>query len=189
MQQEDEATNKQNRDYIRAYFLLSNFAKVVEYANGLKPENLKDAWACYRIGDSYYNLQQPDKALPWYKRATDIWPYSLDFQNKYGTCLLALGKQADAQKVFSFIYSENPDYLTANTNLGYLYLQQGNMTMAYSHLLRAAMLNPDHEQTLINLAVVYHANAEDSKAKKALLHLLKKHPANQQARAMLMDLQ
>ncbi len=188
-QQEDEATKKQNRDFIRAYFLLNNYNKVVEYGAPLKPEDINDAWAAYRIGESYYNLQQADKALPWYKRATDIWPYSLDFQNKYGTCLLALGKPAEAQKVFSFIYSENPDYQSANTNLGYLYLQQGNMTMAYSHLLRAVMLNPDHEQTLINLAVVYHANSEDGKAKKALLHLLKKHPQNQQARAMLMDLQ
>ena len=50
------------------------------------------------------------------------------------------------------------------------------------------MLNPDHEQTLINMAVVYHANAQDDKAKKTLQHLLKKHPQNQQARAMLSDL-
>ena len=188
LQQEDEANKKQNRDYIRAYFLLNDFAKVVEYGSGLKPEDMKDAWAAYRVGDSYYNLQQASAALPWYKQAVSIWPYSLDFQNKYGTCLLAMGNIQESQKVFSFILAENPNYQSANTNIGYLYLQQGNMTMAYDHLLKAVMLNPDHEQTLINMAVVYHANAQDDKAKKTLQHLLKKHPQNQQARAMLSDL-
>ena len=99
-----------------------------------------------------------------------------------------MGNIQESQKVFSFILAENPNYQSANTNIGYLYLQQGNMTMAYDHLLKAVMLNPDHEQTLINMAVVYHANAQDDKAKKTLQHLLKKHPQNQQARAMLSDL-
>jgi Flp pilus assembly protein TadD len=189
LQQEDEANKKQNRDYIRAYFLLNDYSKVVEYGSKLKPADVMDAWAAYRVGDSYYNLQQATAALPWYKQAVAIWPHSLDFQNKYGTCLLAIGNLQEAHEVFSFILSENPNYHSANTNIGYIYLQQGNMTMAYDHLLKAVMLNPDHEQTLINMAVVYHANAQDDKAKMALQHLLKKHPQNQQARAMLLDLQ
>lgn len=187
-QKDIEAGEKQNRDYIRAYFLLKDYAKVLRYAEQLKPELIGDAWAAYRIGESYYQLQQATKALPWYKRATDIWPYSLDFQNKYGTCLLALGRMSDAQKVFGLILSENPDYQAANTNIGYVYMQLGNSTMAYEHLLRAQRLDPDHEQTLINLAVWYHAEKQDAKAKKTLQHLIKKHPENEQARAMLLEL-
>lgn len=187
-QKEDEANKKQNRDYIRAYFLLNDYNSVVRYAEGLQPEAITDAWAAYRIGEGYYQLGQPDKALPWYHRAATIWPYALDFQSKYGICLLSLRKIEEAKKVFTFILSENPDYVTANTNLGFIYMQQGNSVMAYDLLRKANSLDPDHEQTLINLAVWYHANAQDDKAKKSLQHLVKKHPQNQQAKAMLAEI-
>ncbi len=188
-EQSREASEKQNRDYIRAYFLLNDFGKVVQYAASLKPENIKDAWACYRIGESYYNMQQADKALPWYTQSVSIWPQSLDFQNKYGNCLLALDKVKEAQDVFTYILSENSDYLSANVNLGFIYMQQGNKTMSYDYLMRALKLNPDYEQTLINLAVWHHNNGNDGNAKKYLSHLLKKHPQNEQAKAMLADIQ
>ena len=188
-EQSREASEKQNRDYIRAYFLLNDFGKVVQYAAALKPENIKDAWACYRVGESYYNTQQADKALTWYRRAVAIWPQSLDFQNKYGNCLLTLDKVKEAQDVFTYILSENSDYLSANVNLGFIYMQQGKKTMSYDYLMRALKLNPDYEQTLINLAVWHHNNGNDGNAKKYLSHLLKKHPQNEQAKAMLADIQ
>lgn len=188
-EQNREASEKQNRDYIRAYFLLNDFGRVVEYASSLKPESITDAWASYRIGESYSNTQQADKALAWYQRAVAIWPQSLDFQNKYGNCLLTLNKVKEAQDVFMYILKENPDYLSANVNLGFLYMQQGNKTMSYDYLMRALKLNPDYEQTLINLAVWHHNNGNDGNAKKYLLHLLKKHPQNEQAKAMLADIQ
>jgi Flp pilus assembly protein TadD len=134
-------------------------------------------------------VQQANKALLWYQRAVAIWPYALDFQNKYGTCLIATGNFKEAFKTFTFIISENPNYQQAHTNIGYIYMRQGNSTMAYDHLRKAIGLDPDHEQTLINLAVWYHANNQDDKAKKALTHLLKKHPQNEQAKAMIADLE
>ncbi len=189
MQAEEEGTKKQNRDYIRVYYLLKDFNKVAEYAAQLQPSAINDAWTAYRVGEAYFQMKQADKALPWYKRATEIWKYSLDFQNKYGICLLALGRYAEAQVVYAFIISENPDYAIANTNIGFLNMQQNNNTMAYEYLSRAKMLDPDNEQTLINLAVWYHGNLENDKAKKCIEHLLKKHPDNAQAKAMLLDLE
>ncbi len=187
-QKETETKEKQGRDYIRAYYLLQDFPQLLQYADLLQPQNINDAWTAYRIGEGYMRTGSPDKALPWYARAVAIWPHALDFQNKYGTCLLALNKPGEAEKVFSFIISENPNYQQAHTNIGFIYLRQGNATMAYNHLIKANRLDPDHEQTLINLAVWYHADRQDDKAKKVLLHLLKKHPENEQAKAMLADL-
>jgi hypothetical protein len=187
-QQAVESQQKQNRDYIRAYFLLKDYGQVIKYADSVKPELMNDAWAAYRVGESFFQLQQPEKALPWYKRATEIWPLSLDFQNKYGTCLLALQKPKDAMKVFNFAMGENPNHVSINTNLGYIYMQDGNNPMAYNYLLHARQLDPDYEQNLINLAIWYHNNQRDVDATKCLDDLLKRHPANEQARAMLRDL-
>ncbi|MBX2904906.1 MAG: tetratricopeptide repeat protein [Taibaiella sp.] len=182
-----ESTQKQNRDFIRAWYLKNDFGKVISYAS-VPPESISDAWTAYRIGEAYFQSGQKDKALPWYKRATDIWRYSLDFQNKYGTCLLALGRVDEAKKVFEFIRGENPNYVSANTNLGFIYMQQGNGAMAYDLLSRANELDPDHEQTLINLAVWHYGNRQYDKAHKRLEHLLQKHPDNEQAKMMLADL-
>jgi len=189
MAKEQEKTEKQNRDFIRAYFLLNNYQKVLEYAVSTDPGKMTDAWAAYRVGESYFQTGQPAKALPWYKRATEIWKFSLDFQNKYGTCLLALNRLQEALPVFQFIVSENKNHVPAQTNLGFIYMQQGQNAMAYEHMQQARSLDPDYEQNLINLAVWYHNNQQDKLAEKVLRHVVKKHPGNEQAKAMLMSLQ
>lgn len=185
---EREATEKQNRDYIRIYFLLNNYKMVMEYAASLKPTELTDAWTAYRIGEAYSQSGQVALAKQWFNRAVAIWPHALDFQNKYGACLLALNNMPEAKKVFQFIISENPNYATAHTNLGFIYMQEGNNAMAYDHLTKALQYEPDSKQALINLAVWYHNNRLDNMAEKVLLHLVKKYPDNEQAKAMLADL-
>ena len=183
-----EGTQKQNRDYIRASYLLGDYRKEVNFAASLKPEDMHDPWAAYRIGEGYFQLQRPDSALPWYRRATEIWKYSLDFQNKYGTCLLAVGKVAEATAVFQFVLAENPNHVSANTNMGFICMQQGKNAMAYDYLQRANHLDPDYEQNLLNLAVWYHNNRQLDRARDALFHLLKKHPGDERAKAMIIDL-
>lgn len=186
--QPGEEAKKQNRDFIRAYYLLQDYAKVMQYAQALQPATITDAWTAYRIGEAYYQTDDANKALPWYKRATEIWPNALDFNNKYGTCLLALNKLPEAQKVFEFVLSQSPMHVSAATNLGFVYMQQGNGTMAYDYMMRANNLDPDYEQNLINLAVWHYSNQQFDKARKRLEHLLAKHPTNERARAMLIDL-
>jgi hypothetical protein len=187
-QKDIEANQKQNRDYIRAYFLLNDYSRITGYAVALKPDAVKDAWTCYRIGEAYMQTQSAATAINWYKQAVSIWPYSLDFQSKYGNCLLALRKADEAMKTYQYILSQNPDYVSANTNLGFIYMQQGNAVMAYNYLMKAISLNPDHEQTLINLAVWHHNKGNNNNAKKCLQQLLVKHPNNEQAKAMLSEL-
>lgn len=187
-EQQRESGPKQNRDYIRAYFIRKEYHKVIAYARVLKPEELNDAWACYRIGESYYQTRKADTALQWYSRAVDIWPYALGFQNKLGSCYLALGNTAAAKKTFTYIINEQYQYSSAHTNLGYIYMREGNNAMAYDHLKNALKFDPDSKQALINIAVWYHNNNRDEDAEKALLHLLQKYPDNEQAKAMLLDI-
>lgn len=182
---EREATLMQNRDYIRAYFLLKDYAKVMQYAAGQQPAQMSDAWAAYRAGDAFLQSGQPQQAQPWLQRAAELKPYALDFRNKYGVCLLSLERFPEARKEFEFILSENPLHTEANDNMGFIYLQEGNPTMAYHHFSKALELNPDREQTLLNLAVWFHNNGQDAPARKALLHLLRKHPGNERAKTML----
>lgn len=189
LQAGDEANKKQNRDYIRVYYLQKDYDKVIGYALKMQPAAINDAWTAYRIGEAYMQTGKAAAALPWYKRATELWKYAADFQNKYATCLLALNRPDEAKTIFEFVIAENHNHVSATTNLGYIYMQQGNNTMAYDLLMRANQLDPDYEQNLINLAVWHYTNKQYDKAKKRLEHLLKKHPDNERARAMLLDLE
>ena len=187
-QREVEATEKQNRDYIRAYYLRNNFSKVIDLAANLLPDNMNDAWTAYRIGEAYYQSDQKQQALVWYKRAITIQPYTLDYQNKYAVCLLALGVVNDAKETFKMMLEENPNNSPAHTSLGYIYMQEGSNTLAYDHLKKAVVLAPDNIQALINISVWYHLNNRDGDAQKILERLLKKYPNHKQAKAMLLDL-
>lgn len=186
---ETEAKQKQNRDYIRACFILADYSRVIGYAALLQPAEISDAWTAYRIGESYYKTGSTGTALLWYKRSIDIWPYALDFQNKYASCRFALQDIDGAMETFRFILAENPAYAPAHTGIGYIYLTQGNNAMAYDQLARALQLAPDNEQALINMAIWYHMNNRDSNAARTLKHLLRKYPGNEQAKAMLLDLE
>jgi Tfp pilus assembly protein PilF len=115
-------------------------------------------------------------------------PYAADFNNKYGTCLLALGRTAEAKTVLQKVLQEVPNHVSANTNIGFMYMQEGNNTMAYDYMMKANALDPDYEQNLLNLAVWHYTAGQPDKARLRLEHLLRKHPQNERARAMLLDL-
>jgi len=183
-----EASQRMNQDYIRCYFLLENYPQVISYANSLKPAQLNDGWTCYRIGEALVKSNRQAEALPWYERAVTNLPYALDFQNKYGSCLLSLNRLDEAEKTFRFILAENPKYSLAAGNLGFTYMQKGQPSMAYEYLSRAIALDPDREQTLINLAVYLHGSGDLRRCQQVLEQVLKRHPDNEQATAMLEDL-
>ena len=67
-------------------------------------------------------------------------------------------------------------------------MQQGNNATSYKYMQLANQLDPDYEQNLVNMAVWYHNNNLPDRARKCLEHLLKKHPANETAKAMLASL-
>ena len=187
-EQQRESKEKQNRDYIRLSFLRNDFPKLLSYAKDVQPNAMNDAWTAYRIGEAYYQSNDISKAVSWYNRAADIEPYTLDFQSKYGLGLLAQKNTDAAKRVFNYILSENRNYTLAHSNLGYIYMQEGATTMAFDHLMKANNLDPDNKQVLINLAVLSHNTGDDGKAQKYLERILKKHPDDKQAKAMLLDL-
>jgi tetratricopeptide (TPR) repeat protein len=187
-QEKIEQSTYNNKDYIRAYFLKDSYEKTTQLAANLTPEKTIDPWTAYRIGEAYFKQGNIQTAKAWYQRAVDIWPYALDFQNKYGTCLLALQETQTAQKVFEYVLKENPKNQLANSQLGWIYMHNGNTTLAYDYLMRAHQLDPDHAQTVINLAVIYYQKGDKKAAQVLLSRLVRRHPENQQAQAMLADL-
>jgi tetratricopeptide (TPR) repeat protein len=177
-----------NRDLIRLHFLAGDFAKATSFA-ARNPADVKDAWTAYHLGESFVQQGRLQDGAPWYQRAVAIMPHALDFQNKWGTCLLSLGQIQDAREVFAFILSENPQHAAAHDNLGYCLLQTGDRIGAYEHFSQSLRLDPDRPQTLLNLAVYYYQIGDKPAAARMLKRILKKDPQHERARAMLADLE
>lgn len=139
-------------------------------------EAIQDAWSAYRVGEAAYQTKNLNQALAYYQQATNLKPYDLDFQEKFGSIQAQLGQLAAAEKTFNFILREQPQRKAALANLGLVLAQQGKITAALQLYNQALQLDPDYKNALLNkigLLVQLNRKAE---AQPALKHLVNKYP-------------
>lgn len=125
-----------------------------------------DAWACYRIGEAFYQNGNYQKAFEFYKATCLLAPYYPDFKNKKGTTLLLLGQLNEAYQLFEELSKENPEFAPAWNNLGICQINLQDYTSAEKSFLKALHLDPDYEQATNNLIKVYETTNQTEKAKK-----------------------
>ena len=159
-------------------FLLDSVLNTKDYSN-------TDAWTAYRIGEAYYQLSDLGKAYSFYMRATQLAPYVLDFQNKLGVTLATLNKSDEAEKVYNYILTQNPEFVSALTNMGFLELQKGNAEVAKGYYDKALSYDPDDRQALMNMAGWYVYEKQYFKTRDYLEMVLKKYPDDKQASDLL----
>src|SRR5262249_27922995 len=143
-----------------------------------------------RIGESFLALNDNNDALTYFSKAVNLERYNFEFRNKLGALQMSTGKEKEAGENFSYIYSQNPEYVPAITNLGYYYLSvENNATRAEQLYHNALALDPDNEQALLNMAGLYIYRGNFTAARQALETLLKKVPGNEQAKAVLKQIE
>lgn len=174
-------------DYIRILFLKEAYSKITVISKELPSEKLKDAWTAYRIGESFQKEKKYNEAISYLQKSVELKPFALDFKNKLSTTYLSLRKWEDAKKTSLEIIKENPRYANAYFNLGYIAMEEQNILLAQKYFQTAIMLNPDHVQSLINLAVVYYRQNKILDIIPLLKHAAKLDPTNEQIKAMLRD--
>jgi Flp pilus assembly protein TadD len=187
--QDKKQSSIQNQDLIRLAFLRKDYTTVKELASAFAANKITDAWNAYRIGESLGKLGDYNAALPYLQRSTTLQKYNLDFQQKLADCLVALKNLPEAEKVLSFIATENPRRASANVGLAFLAMQKQNFGLAMQLASTAHMLDPDNVQNIINLAVAYYNTNQQNKIKPLLQQALILEPNNVQVQAMLKDLQ
>ncbi len=140
-------------------------------------EEIQDAWSAYRVGEAAYKTKNLPQALAYYQQATNLKPYDLDFQEKYGSIQAQLGQLNAAEKTFQFILREQPQRKSALANLGLVLAQKGKITAALQHYEAALQLDPDYKTALLNKIGLLVQLERRSEAQSALKHLIKKYPA------------
>ncbi len=184
-------------ELVQIEFFRSNFYKISSLVSNVGKDNLLsklltkksyhnyDAWACYRIAESYNYLNEQAKALPFFKQAVNLAPFNLDFNNKYGACLAQNNQLNDAETIFEYVLTQYPKNVSALTSLGYLKLVKGQQAEAFRLYKQALKLDPDYEQLLLNLAGYYLYLKDIKQCKMYLQRLLKINPNNNKAKAAL----
>jgi predicted CXXCH cytochrome family protein len=186
--------------WIDYYFLKKDFdalirkvektgiSKVLKEYLTNKSYNNYDAWAAYRTGQAYDYKGHNTIAKRFYRKAVDLAPFNMEFQNKYGSILVKLNELAEAKKVFEFALRENPKLAVTYVNLGYLNMLIHKTDEASKMYEKALALDPDHLQALINLAGVKYLRGKKKQAGDLLRRAEKLDPGNMQIKRMLQEL-
>ena len=145
----------------------------------------EDAWTCYHIAESYTNTGKAKEAFSFYKKATELSPYNLEFLNKLGGNLFSQNKHDEAKKVYEKIIAENSNSASAYCNLGFIYFLKMDFTSAEKHYNKSLLLDPDYEFALLNKIQLYLMQGKNDSAKKTAQHMLRKNPKNEKAKSIL----
>ena len=187
-------------ELVHYYFIKKNYARILEMVNVIGQEELLlnrlgkrswdnyDAWVCYRIGEAYMNSDKAGEALKFYMQSDKLAPFDPEFKNKMAGAMVTMGNTGGAKKILENILSEDPKFAPAYSNLGYVYLLEGDVKKGGELIDRSLALDPDYDQALINKAQVYLLKNDLPGAKKELMKVLKRDPENKKARDALKKL-
>ena len=176
-----------NKALIHYYFNKQDYKKLISL---IENNDFKDSdeWTLYRIGEAFLKLNQNEQAIIYLKKAVKKMPLNLDFQEKLGICFMRLEYFREAKTVFELVLNENQKRPLVLTNIGYLKVLENNFQEAEEFYLKAIHLDPDLEQTCLNLAALYLLKKDKTKAKIYLQKSLKINPNNEQAKYQIAQL-
>lgn len=170
---------------IRLHYLKNDYQSLIDKASTQAVLYSKDAWTLYRISEAYYQKNKVKEALEYINAAVNSAPYNLEFRNKLGVISLANSNVSLAKSSFEFIVKENPKYVSALSNLAFIYLQENKVKEAEELINRAIALDPDYEQALLNKASIMMFKNDKANALKLINRILKKNPKNIKAQQAL----
>ncbi|GIV26284.1 MAG: hypothetical protein KatS3mg027_0098 [Bacteroidia bacterium] len=182
--------------YIHLLFLKNQYIKIDQIIQTLGVQyllkilskqdlNNTDAWTSYRLGEVEYLIGNTKYAELLYSNAVKLAPYILEFRNKLAVTQMQNAKPQEAYKNWLFIIKENPMFVQAYSNLGFMKLQLHQMDSAYYYLNNGLKFDRDNEMLLLNLLNYYLQTNDKINAQKTAKHILKINPNNFQIKQLL----
>lgn len=197
-----EMTRHSMMEMIHWYYITNDFQNCL---NLIKSEEFKqefpldktfqltwsnqEAWTYYRIGELLMIKNLSTQAKEFFRVASELSPFNLEFRNKYASVLFVLNKRNEATKEWEFVISEDPINFSALSNLANIKLLNNQLDEAKILLDRSIKANPDYEMAHQNLAQFYLLKEDRSNAVKSLKRILDINPENPQAKLLLKQLQ
>jgi hypothetical protein len=140
-----------------------------------------DAWSAYRMGELLLEEGKLDLSQNYLSVAVMLMPFQLDFRLKLA---LAELNQGDVQKCsvrLEDLLREQPMYVPAMTNLGYLSLRAGDDRKAEYWYRKALALEPDNPSARMNFIGLLLYRKQTKEALVALEQFKTRFPGHPQA--------
>ena len=145
-------------------------------------------WSAYRIGEMQLQKQQFVEANHFFRKAVAGMSEQLDFQLKLAISEMQLNRPLEAKRRLEHLLKQQPDYVPAMTNLGFINLQMAEDKEAERLYLLALKLDPDNQAAHMNMVGLMLYRGQKAAAKIKLQQLLKKYPGHLQAQQILQSL-
>lgn len=160
---------------VRYYFIKKDHEGMIQWMKN-RMLQFSNGWTAYRVGESFFALNNPARALLCYREAVRLMPYQLEFRNKLAVVYMTLGKRKEAEEEITFIMKEDPNISSAWSNLGVLFLSEGKYSDAESCFKSALQLDPDYETGMNNMLRLYYAKGDKVRFSQWLEKNKKKFP-------------
>ena len=181
LNQSTASEEEQFNTWIHYYFAREDYTNLIRIAANHPSTTISSDWTAYRIGEAYYKKGNLSQSLLYYKKASQLSRYNLDFQEKLAVNYLAQGSIPQAKQVFEFILQENPKRPVALNNLGFLYVSLQELKKGEELYDKAIALDPDYVQALLNKIAIRLYYKDEKAARELLKRVLKIEPENVKA--------
>ncbi|MDP9160302.1 MAG: FG-GAP-like repeat-containing protein [Acidobacteriota bacterium] len=145
--------------------------------------------ALNNLGNAFRQQKQWDKARTVLERAIAVNAKDPEANYSLGMVFAQLNETEEAYKYLQAALQFRPDYPEALNNLGVLNLRTGERDKAIAKFEECIRVAPAFDQAYLNLAKLYALESEPDKARALLQALLKQHPGQAAAQAMLTQLE
>ena len=183
------------QEWVHLYFLYQDYSSIRNVVLALDAIELNKmsysndhAWTSYRIGTAFLASSQHEEAKKYYEKAVTLAPYILDFRMKLASLYALQEDFQAAMEAYEWVLQEFPKMESAWCNLGYIHLKLGDSKQALSCYDKSLALNPNHIQTLLNMAALNLFNNNKEIAIQFLKRVLSIQSDNYKAQSLLNEI-
>lgn len=141
-------------------------------------------------GDCHIHLEQPEEAIPFFYKVTEIQPKSVEAWNNLGVAYMFAQDFASAEKTYLEALQFQPDNLSTLKNLAFLlYQQEDRVGEAATLLANLIRRYPSDCEALYLMGMCYQQGGETDSARVCFERMLQYEPDSILAKDALNALQ
>jgi choline-sulfatase len=126
-----------------------------------------------RIADLDVRSGNKDEAILEYQKAAKLNPSDIESQANLATAYLEKGRLDDAERVYKWIITTDPEYAAAYNGLGVISIQRQNPSVARGYFEKAIALDADLVDAQLNLGLIYKMAGDRARARSCFQAFLR----------------
>ena len=127
-----------------------------------------------RVADLSLKRGDKARAITEYEKAAQFNPADLDSQANLGTAYLETGRIADAERVYKWALTNDPNHAAANNGLGLVAIQRQDPAAARTYFEHAVKTDPELIEAQMNLGLLYEMAGDRERARGCFRKFLAK---------------